>query len=307
MIDNKIAVLIPCFNEEATIKNVISDFKEVIPEASIYVYDNNSSDNTANIALESGAIVRHVQKQGKGNVVQQMFAQINAEVYLIVDGDSTYDSQDGRKLVDAIIAGNYDMAVASRKEVEASAYRAGHKFGNLLLTGTVNKIFGESVEDMLSGFRALSYRFVKSFPLNSAGFEVETEITIHALELKIAITEIPSLYKPRPKDSISKLRTYSDGSKILLMIINLFRQEKPLIFFLILAVILAIISTIIISPVLIEYLETGLVPRLPTAILSMGIMISSILCFISGLVLDTVTKGRQEMKRLHFLGLSKDA
>jgi glycosyltransferase involved in cell wall biosynthesis len=301
MKNNKIAVLIPCFNEEATIKDVVLEFKEVIPEATIYVYDNNSSDNTANIALKSGAIVRHVRKQGKGYVLQQMFAQIYAEVYLIVDGDSTYDAKVAPKLVNSVLFDGYDMSVAFRKEVESSSYRTGHKFGNMLLTGVVNKIFGDSIKDMLSGYRALSYRFVKSFPINSTGFEVETEITIHALELKMAITEIPSLYKPRPENSISKLKTYSDGWRILLMIINLFRQEKPLVFFFIIALLLALISTILIFPVLMEYFETGLVPRLPSAILSMGIMIISILCIVSGLILDTVTKGRQEMKRLNFL------
>ncbi|MDC1066020.1 glycosyltransferase family 2 protein, partial [Candidatus Pseudothioglobus singularis] len=283
--------------------NVVTEFKEAIPDAKIYVYDNNSSDNTAKIANESGAIVRKVRKQGKGYVLQQMFSQINAEVYLLVDGDSTYDVKTAPELINAVLQDGYDMAVACRKAVDSSSYRVGHKFGNKLLTGAVNKIFGDSAKDMLSGYRSLSNRFVKSFPINSTGFEVETEITIHAFELKMAVIEIPSLYKPRPENSISKLNTYSDGIRILLVIINLFRQEKPLVFFFIIAIVLALISTILIFPVLLEYLKSGLVPRLPSAILSMGIMLVSILFVISGLILDTVTKGRQEIKRLKFLEL----
>ena len=305
MKNEKIAVLIPCYNEEATVKDVILEFKQVLPSATIFVYDNNSSDETARIARDAGAVVRHEYRQGKGFVLQRMFAEIEAEVYLLVDGDLTYESSVAPKLVDAILTQSYDMAVALRHEVESSAYRVGHKFGNKLLTGSVNKIFGESIRDMLSGYRALSRRFVKSFPLKSSGFEVETEITIHALELKMRIIEIESMYRPRPEGSESKLKTYSDGWRIILFIINLFRQEKPMVFFLLISLFLALISFALFVPVLIEFIDTGLVPRLPTAILSMGLMIFSILSVACGLILDTVTRGRKEVKQLSYLRYQK--
>jgi len=301
MKNNKIAILIPCYNEEATVKDVILEFKNAIPEAIIYVYDNNSSDETYSVAVEAGAIVRHEHRQGKGFVLQRMFAEIEADVYLLVDGDLTYDPSVATKLVDAILYQSYDMSVGFRNEVESSAYRMGHKLGNKFLTGSVNKIFGESIKDMLSGYRALSRRFVKSFPLQSSGFEVETEITIHALELKMRIIEIDSIYRPRPEGSESKLKTYSDGWKIILFIVNLFRQEKPLTFFLLISFFLALISIFIFIPVLFEYIDSGLVPRLPTAILSMGIMILSIISVACGLILDTVTRGRKEIKQLSYL------
>jgi glycosyltransferase involved in cell wall biosynthesis len=301
VMDEKIAVLIPCYNEEATIKDVILEFRKALPSALIYVYDNNSSDETSRIAKELGAVVRHEYRQGKGFVLKRMFAEIEADVYLLVDGDLTYDPSVASKLVDSIIKKSCDMAVASRNELETSAYRAGHKFGNKFLTGSVNKIFGESIKDMLSGYRALSRRFVKSFPIQSSGFEIETEITIHALELNMRIDEIESEYRARPSGSESKLKTYSDGWKIILFIFNLFRQEKPLTFFLLVSVFFLFISILLFIPVLSEFINTGLVPRLPTAILSMGIMILSILSVACGLILDTVTRGRKEVKLLNYL------
>lgn len=301
MTKEKIAVLIPCFNEETTVKDVIMEFKEVLPNAVIYVYDNNSSDETSRVAKEAGAVVRHEYRQGKGFVLKRMFAEIEADVYLLVDGDLTYDPSVAPELVDSIIMKSCDMAVASRNELETDAYRVGHKFGNKFLTGSVNKIFGESIQDMLSGYRALSRRFVKSFPLQSSGFEIETEITIHALELKMRIIEIESEYRARPSGSESKLKTYSDGWKIILFIFNLFRQEKPLTFFALVSVFLIIISMCLFVPVLIEFINTGLVPRLPTAILSMGIMILAVLSIVCGLILDTVTRGRKEAKLLNYL------
>jgi glycosyltransferase involved in cell wall biosynthesis len=305
MKNDKIAVLIPCFNEEATIKDVIYEFKDALPEATIYVYDNNSSDETSKVAKEAGAEVSYESRQGKGFVLQRMFADIEAEVYLLVDGDLTYDPSVARKLVQSVLEQSYDMAVGARKEVESSAYRVGHKFGNKFLTNSVNSIFGKSITDMLSGYRALSRRFVKSFPLQSSGFEIETEITIHALELNMKIIEIESVYRSRPEGSESKLNTYSDGLKIIIFIINLFRQEKPLTFFLLISSFLAIISIILFIPVFSEFLETDLVPRLPTAILSMGIMILSIISLACGLILDTVTRGRKELKKLTYLRYQK--
>ena len=305
MKNDKIAVLIPCFNEEATIKDVIYEFKDALPEATIYVYDNNSSDETSKVAKEAGAEVSYESRQGKGFVLQRMFADIEAEVYLLVDGDLTYDPSVARKLVQSVLEQSYDMAVGARKEVESSAYRVGHKFGNKFLTNSVNSIFGKSITDMLSGYRALSRRFVKSFPLQSSGFEIETEITIHALELNMKIIEIESVYRSRPEGSESKLNTYSDGLKIIIFIINLIRQEKPLTFFLLISSFLAIISIILFIPVFSEFLETDLVPRLPTAILSMGIMILSIISLACGLILDTVTRGRKELKKLTYLRYQK--
>lgn len=305
MKNDKIAVLIPCFNEEATIKDVIYEFKNALPEATIYVYDNNSTDQTSKVAKEAGAEVSYESRQGKGFVLQRMFADIEAEVYLLVDGDLTYDPSVAKKLVQSVLEQSYDMAVGARKEVESSAYRAGHKFGNKFLTNSVNSIFGKSITDMLSGYRALSRRFVKSFPLQSSGFEIETEITIHALELNMRIIEIESVYRSRPEGSESKLNTYSDGLKIIIFIINLFRQEKPLTFFLLISSFLAIISIVLFIPVFSEFLETGLVPRLPTAVLSMGIMILSIISLACGLILDTVTRGRKELKQLKYLSYQK--
>ncbi len=305
IMEKSIAILIPCYNEEKTIKNVILDFKDIFKKSNIYVYDNNSTDNTAAIALDSGAIVRYEKKQGKGNVVQRMFSDIDADIYLLVDGDSTYDPLTAPTLVDAVANSSCEMAVASRNEVSSLAYRTGHKTGNTLLTGSVNIIFGKNITDMLSGYRAMSKSFVKTFPILSSGFEIETEITIHALGLNAPVLEFESLYSQRPENSESKLQTYSDGWKILILILRLFRQEKPLVFFSLISVILAVVSIGIVLPILSEYYDTGLVNKLPTAILSMGIMLVSIISFSLGLILDTVTTGRSELKKLFFLNYYK--
>ena len=295
------AILVPCFNEEKTIKKVISDFKKNVPKAKIYVYDNNSTDKTYLIAKKAGAIVRKEETRGKGNVVRRMFSDIEADVYIIIDGDSTYDSSIANKLIKTLHEESLDMIVAKRKAKSSEAYRLGHKFGNRLLSKTVNKMFGNDITDTLSGYRALSKRFVKSFPSLSSGFEIETELTIHALSLKMPVKEIQANYYHRPKGSESKLNTYSDGIRILFLIFKLIRLEKPITFFTFISIVLAILSIFFGLPIISVYLETGLVPRLPTALLSTGIMILSMLSLATGLILDNVTRGRLEIKRLFYL------
>ena len=296
-----IAVMIPCYNEEAAIANVIGDFKIVLPEATIYVFDNNSTDRTYDIAKSSGAMVHSVSRQGKGNVVRQMFADVEADAYLMVDGDGTYDANTARTMVDRLFEHHLDMVVGKRVTEEADAYRTGHRFGNWLLTAFVSQLFGSSFTDILSGYRVFSRRFVKSFPALTTGFEIETELTVHALELRMSIDEIDTPYSSRTVGSTSKLNTYRDGFRILLTILELYRQERPLQFFGAVAGILMIISIMLAIPLFVTYLETGLVPRFPTAILTTGIFLSAILSFASGLILDTVTRGRQEIKRLAYL------
>lgn len=303
----KVAVLVPCYNEEVAIGKVISDFRLSLPDADIYVYDNNSKDRTVEVAKAAGAIVRGVTRQGKGNVVRQMFADIDADAYVLVDGDDTYDAFCAPEMVQMLVTDKLDMVVGVRVTDEQEAYRSGHRLGNAMLTGFVTLLFGRSFSDMLSGYRVFSRRYVKSFPAMSEGFDTETEITVHALGLRMPTAEVRTAYRSRPEGSESKLQTYRDGFRILRAIISLFRSERPLSFFSIVAGVFALLGIILIIPVLITYLDTGLVPRLPTAILSMGLMVVAFLSLTSGVVLETVTKGRQEIKRLFYLSVPHGA
>ena len=301
----RIAVLVPCYNEEKTVAQVVQDFRAVLPQAMIYVYDNNSKDQTAQRAAAAGAIVRTEKHQGKGNVMRRMFSDIEADIYVLVDGDNTYHAASTPAMIDQLLTEQLDMVVGSRlTSHEGAAFRRGHQFGNRLLTGFVSMLFGRSLTDMLSGFRVMSRRFVKSFPALSKGFETETELTVHALELRMPITEIVTPYGARPSGSESKLHTYRDGFRILLTIINLFKEERPLAFFTILFALLAAISVILAVPLFITYAKTGLVPRFPTAILATGIMLLAFLSLVCGLILDTVTHGRRELKRLSYLAIA---
>lgn len=299
-----VAVLVPCYNEEKTIAKVVRDFQAALPGAVVYVYDNNSKDRTADEARMAGAVVRAVPQQGKGNVVRRMFADIEADVYLLVDGDDTYEAASAPELIERLVVEQRDMVVGTRfGTFEKTAFRAGHQFGNLLLTRFVGLLFGSSFTDMLSGYRVFSRRYVKSFPALAQGFETETELTVHALELRMPIAELPTPYRSRPVGSVSKLHTYRDGLRILRMIINLFREERPLLFFGLCFAVLALSSLVLTYPVLLTYLETGLVPRFPTAILATGMMILAFLSLAAGFILDTVTRGRLEMKRLTYLAI----
>jgi glycosyltransferase involved in cell wall biosynthesis len=298
----KVAVLIPCHNEEKAIAPVVRGLKEVLPEAEIYVYDNASSDRTAEVAAAAGAIVRREPLKGKGNVVRRMFADVEADIYLLTDGDETYHAASAPAMIAKLLADNLDMVVGRRNAISAEeAYRTGHRFGNRLLSGTVGLIFGRRVVDMLSGFRVFSRRFVKSFAALSSGFETETEMTVHALALRLPVAEIDTPYGARATGSASKLRTVRDGFRILLTIFNLFRNERPLTFFSLLSAILAALGVILAVPIVITYMETGLVPRFPTAILATGIMLLAFLSVVSGFILDAVTAGRREAKRLNYL------
>lgn len=297
------AVLVPCYNEELTIGKVVADFKSALPDGEIYVYDNNSNDRTSEVAREHGAIVMREPLQGKGNVVRRMFADVEADVYVLVDGDDTYDATSVGKLVDKLLVDRLDMVNAARISKSDQSYRPGHRFGNVLLTGIVAWIFGSRFSDMLSGYRVLSRRFVKCFPALTTGFEIETELTIHALELRMPVAELGTPYKERPKGSVSKLNTFSDGFRILLTILRLVKAERPMRFFSIVAALTASVSLILAYPVLVQFLEIGLVPRLPTALLATGLMIIAALSLVCGLVLETVTQGRTELKRLHYLSL----
>ena len=298
-----IAVLIPCYNEEIAIQAVVHDFRAALPAAQIYVYDNNSSDHTVEVATSAGAIVRMESLQGKGNVVRRMFADIDADVYVLVDGDGTYHAASVAMLVKMLVDHQLDMVNAARSTEVQKAYRRGHRFGNQLLTGIVARIFGNYFRDMLSGYRVFSRRFVKSFPALTTGFEIETELTVHALQLRMPTAEVFLPYKARPNGSASKLRTYRDGFRILRTILFLIREERPLQFFCCIFVFLALLSIALALPILSEYLKTGLVPRLPTAVLSTGAMLLAFLSLTCGLILDTVTLGRREMKRMHYLAI----
>ncbi len=298
---HRIAVLVPCFNEEAAIAKVVADFRKALPQAAIYVYDNNSTDRTAKIARAAGAIVRGAPQQGKGNVVRRMFADVEAEIYVLVDGDATYDAASAPKMVSNLIARRLDMVVAARVDREYAAYRRGHRVGNRLLTGFVALVFGRAFTDILSGYRVFSRRFVKSFPVLSGGFEIETELTVHALELDLPIGEVATPYYARPRGSASKLNTWRDGLRILWTIMRLYRSERPLNFFTGIGVSLAIMSIGFAVPIFATYLREGLVPRLPTAVLSTGLMLMAFLAIAAGLILDTVTRGRREMKLLAYL------
>ncbi len=297
----RIAVLVPCYNEEVAVAKVVADFKAALPEAAIYVYDNNSSDGTAAAARAAGATVYREDHQGKGYVVKRMFSDVEADIYVLVDGDATYDAPSAHKMIARLLDERLDMVVGVRIHQQQDAYRAGHVTGNKVLTGFVAQVFGRSFSDMLSGYRVFSRRFVKSFPVLSGGFEIETELTVHALELDLPVAEIDTPYYARPVGSASKLNTWRDGFRILWTVGKLYRSERPLIFFSGIGAVLAIISFGIAIPVAITYLETGLVPRLPTAVLATGLMVLAFLSLSSGLVLDTVTRGRRELKLLAYL------
>ena len=298
----RIAVLLPCYNEAAAIVQTIADFQAALPGATIYVYDNNSGDETALVARKAGAIVRTERMQGKGNVVRRMFADVDADIYVMADGDATYEAAAAPALVAALTSDNLDMVVGARKSEVEAAYRRGHRLGNAMLTGMLARLFGRSFNDILSGYRVFSRRFVKSFPVLSSGFEIETEISVHALELRMPVTEIVTAYAARPEGSESKLSTYRDGWRILKTIVTLYRYERPMFFFGAIAALLALAAVILAAPLLVTYMETGLVPRFPTAILATGLMILSALNGMCGLILDTVVRGRLEVRRLAYLG-----
>jgi len=299
----RVAILIPCYNEEVAIAKVVADFRAALPAALIYVYDNNSRDGTVAAARGAGATVRTESLQGKGNVIRRMFADIEADAYIIVDGDDTYDAGSAPAMLSLLVENQLDMVSGSRVTEIQSAYRHGHRFGNLVLTGIVQRIFGNRVSDMLSGYRVFSRRFVKSFPALASGFETETEFTVHALELKMPVGEMETEYKDRPTGSQSKLRTYSDGFRILRTIVLLVKEERPLQFFAASGLVLAILSIVLAVPIVSEFLRIGLVPRLPTAVLSTGLMVLSFLSFTCGLILDSVARGRKEMKRMSYLAI----
>jgi len=297
----RIAVLVPCFNEEAAVAQVVADFRKNLPAAEIFVYDNNSSDRTFAVASEAGAEVRSERRQGKGHVVRRMFADIDADIYVLVDGDATYDAASAPRMIEKLQADRLDMVVGFRVDQAEAAYRPGHRTGNRMLTGFLTSVFGEAFKDILSGYRVFSRRFVKSFPVLSDGFEIETELSVHALELALPVSEIETPYFARPEGSFSKLNTWRDGFRILGTILKLYRSEKPLRFFSAIGLFLTVVSIGLAIPVVVTWLEQGIVPRLPTAVLSMGLMIVAVLSVSSGLVLDTVTRGRREMKLLAYL------
>jgi glycosyltransferase involved in cell wall biosynthesis len=297
----RVAVLVPCFNEEAAVATVVADFRNSLPSADIYVYDNNSSDRTKAVAAEAGAEVRSERRQGKGHVVRRMFADIDADIYVLVDGDATYDAASAPRMIEMLKADHLDMVVGLRIDQAEAAWRRGHRAGNWALTRFLSSMFGQEFKDILSGYRVFSRRFVKTFPVMSDGFEIETELSVHALELALPVAEIETPYYARPEGSFSKLNTWRDGFRILGTIIKLYRSEKPLRFFSGIGFFLALVSIGLAIPVVVTWFEQGLVPRLPTAVLSMGLMILAVLAVSSGLVLDTVTRGRREMKLLAYL------
>jgi glycosyltransferase involved in cell wall biosynthesis len=299
----RIAVLIPCYNEEAAIAQVVTSFRDALPMAEVYVYDNNSSDRTKEIAREAGAEVRSERHQGKGHVVRRMFADVEADIYLLVDGDATYDAASAAPMIELLIADHLDMVVAHRVDQAEAAYRAGHRTGNWLFTSFLAIVFGRGFEDILSGYRVFSRRFIKSFPVLSDGFEIETELSVHALELAMPVAELKTPYFARPEGSFSKLNTWGDGFRILGTILKLYRSEKPLRFFGTLAIVLAAVSIALSIPVAITYVEEGIVPRLPTAVLSLGIMLVAVIATFAGLILDTVSRGRREAKLLRYLAV----
>lgn len=296
-----IAVILPCFNEEAAIGRTVVGFREALPGATVYVYDNNSSDGTAAAARAAGAVVRTERQQGKGHVVRRMFADIEADVYLMADGDLTYDPSAAPAMVRQLLDEQLDMVVGTRQHEAAAAYRGGHVLGNKVFTGLLAGLFGRSFTDIFSGYRAFSRRFVKSFPVLSSGFEIETEISVHALELRMPVGEVATSYAARPEGSHSKLSTYRDGWRILKTIGTLYRVERPTLFYGTIGGLLLVIALLLSIPLVVTYYHTGLVPRVPTAILVTGIAIVAVLCFFAGLILDTVTRGRREVRRLAYL------
>lgn len=299
----KVAVLVPCYNEEAAIAKVVTDFRAALPNATVYVYDNNSRDQTMTRAAQAGAVVRSERRQGKGNVVRRMFADIDADIYVLVDGDDTYDAAAAADMVDRLVTDGVDLLTARRVHTQASAYRPGHIIGNKMLTGLTATLFNVNMPDMLSGYRVFSRRFVKSFPFTAEGFAIETELTIHAVRLMMPMAEMDTAYKERAVGSLSKLSTFKDGFRILGMIVYLAREERPLMFFSLIATLFAAVSLLIGIPVVGEFLKTGAVPRLPTAVLSMGLMVIASLAVTAGLILDTVTRGRWEAKRMAYLAI----
>ncbi|MBB2167642.1 glycosyltransferase [Gluconacetobacter aggeris] len=302
-----IAVLIPCYNEEVAIGRVVQDFASALPQAKIYVYDNNSKDYTKKVAAAAGAIVRTELLQGKGHVVRRMFSDIEADAYVLVDGDGTYDAAAAPEMVRRLLDEQLDMVTGQRVEVEdgSGAYRRGHRAGNLVLTSMVRFVFGDRIKDMLSGYRVFSRRFVKTFPALASGFETETEFTIHALDMLMPLAEVATQYRERPSGSVSKLRTYSDGLRILSTIIKLVKEERPLQFFSIAGTMLMVSGVLLSIPLLITYFQIGLVPRLPTAVLSVGLVVLAFLSFTCGLILDSVARGRREAKRLAYLAVRR--
>jgi glycosyltransferase involved in cell wall biosynthesis len=303
----RIAVLIPCYNEEVAVGQTVAGFRKALPTAAIYVYDNNSKDRTVEQAVKAGAIVRSETLQGKGHVVRRMFSDIDADVYVMADGDATYDPTTAEAMIERLISQGLDMVVGRRVHEQTEAYRAGHVLGNKMLTGFLASLFGRRFTDILSGYRVFSRRYVKSFPALATGFETETELTVHALTLNLPIAEMDTNYYTRPEGSVSKLATYRDGFRILRVMLILLKNERPSFFFGILALLLALTSVGLAVPLVTTYFETGLVPRLPTAILSASIMLLAFLSMVCGLVLDTVTRGRREMKRLAYLAIAGPA
>ncbi|HTH28174.1 MAG TPA: glycosyltransferase family 2 protein [Sphingobium sp.] len=297
----RIAVLLPCFNEARAIGQTVAAFRAALPQAIVYVFDNNSTDGTDAVATAAGAVVRRVRQQGKGHVVRRMFADVDADIYVMADGDATYDAAAAPDMVAMMLAENFDMVVGARVSEVDAAYRRGHRFGNRVLTGLLQQLFGRSFTDILSGYRVFSRRFVKSFPVLSAGFEIETEMSVHALELRMPVGEKVTAYAARPEGSESKLSTWRDGWRILRMMMQLYRVERPMWFYGALAALFAILGGTLALPLIVTYLETGLVPRFPTAMLIVGLMIIAVLNIMCGLILDTVTRGRVEMRRLAYL------
>ena len=297
----RIAVLLPCFNEEAAIVRTVEGFRAALPHAAIYVYDNNSSDRTVELARAAGADVRNERMQGKGNVVRRMFADVDADVYIMADGDLTYDPAAAPAMVKLLLDDRLDMVVGTRLHEAKDAYRGGHVIGNRVFTGLLSKLFGRSFSDIFSGYRVFSRRFVKSFPVLSEGFEIETEISVHALELRMPVGEVETAYGARPEGSESKLSTFRDGWRILKTIGTLYRIERPVLFYGLIGALFLLVAIILAVPLVLTYLDTGLVPRFPTAILVTGMTIIAVLCVFAGLILDTVTRGRREMRRLAYL------
>ncbi len=298
-----IAVVLPCYNEEAAIAATVAGFRAALPSATIYVYDNNSRDRTREVAAEAGAVVRTERQQGKGHVVRRMFADIDADIYVMADGDLTYDPKAAPAMVDLLLAEQLDMVVGTRRHEEKEAYRGGHVLGNRIFTGLLSSLFGRSFSDIFSGYRVFSRRFVKSFPVLSEGFEIETEMSVHALELRMPVGEVETSYGARPEGSHSKLSTYSDGWRILKTIGTLYRVERPTLFYGSIGALLVAAAIVLAIPLVVTYAQTGLVPRFPTAILVTGMIIVAVLCFFAGLILDTVTRGRREVRRLAYLSL----
>ena len=297
----KVAVLIPCYNEALSFRQVVQDCQKYLPQAAVYVYDNNSTDDTVKIAREAGAIVRSEPHQGKGNVVRRMFADIEADVYVMTDGDATYDIASVPAMIQKLLAERLDMVTGVRKTKEQAAYRSGHQFGNKMMTRIVHWFFGKHTEDMLSGLRVFSRRFVKSYPASSKGFEIETELTVYSSSMRLPVADVDTPYYSRPEGSVSKLSTFKDGWRILKMIAVLIKEERPLLFFGVGAIFLAILSILCAIPVIIEFMETGLVPKIPTAILSVGFMLCAGVSLAMALILDTVSKTRMELRRMKYL------